>query len=200
MLPRLMAITPGTLTVGQPATTRALIATLQLLSGAGVGLFQFREKNIPCAEARAAFNSCVAATASDSVWLVNAHVAGGHELPAAGMHLPSNVALLDAPLHGRSVHHRDQLSAALAEGVDYVVASPVLSPSTKDVSGHGWSWLESICTAAGSCPVYALGGIGPEHVAACLDAGAHGVAALSGLMHASDPALAARRYLDAGLR
>ncbi|HLT68862.1 MAG TPA: hypothetical protein VKZ72_01775, partial [Acidimicrobiales bacterium] len=45
-------------------------------------------------------------------------------------------------------------------------------------------------------PVLALGGIGPGRVAACLTAGAAGVATMGAVMRAEDPAAVVRRMLD----
>lgn len=98
---------------------------------------------------------------------------------------------------GYSVHHLLELPAPRRRAVDYVTYSPVFPTSSK--SGHpgtGIAALHQFCMQAG-LPVLALGGITPERVAACYQAGVRGVAVLSGILHAQDPDSAAAAYLNA---
>ncbi len=80
---------------------------------------------------------------------------------------------------------------------DYFFFSPIFATSSKpDQTGVGLELLRNFCVAAGKVPVYALGGITPARAKECLDAGAHGVAVLSGILHAESPAAATRKYID----
>lgn len=96
-----------------------------------------------------------------------------------------------------------QVHRACRAGADYVGFGPVFSTGSKDnpsaVKGlHG---LAAACAAA-SVPVIAIAGMTPERVRPALDAGAHGVAVLSAVALASDPAAAAARFraaIDAAL-
>jgi thiamine-phosphate pyrophosphorylase len=91
---------------------------------------------------------------------------------------------------------------AAEDGADVLLISPLFRtfshPGDEPGEVH---LLQRTCDAlSGVSPgpgVYALGGIAPGHVAACLQAGAHGVAVLSGLLEAPDPEEAARAYLGA---
>jgi thiamine-phosphate pyrophosphorylase len=56
--------------------------------------------------------------------------------------------------------------------------------------------LRAICAAV-TIPVFALGGITPERIPACLDAGAHGVAAISALLAAPSITDAVNAFADA---
>jgi thiamine-phosphate pyrophosphorylase len=100
----------------------------------------------------------------------------------------------DAPV-GYSAHERVEAESRLAQSADYFFFSPVFPTSSKpDQPGVGLAALADFCRAS-PIPVYALGGIIPDRVAECRDAGAYGVAVLSGVMHTPTPAAAARAYL-----
>ena len=58
----------------------------------------------------------------------------------------------------------------------------------------GLAALQACCEAVLDTSVVALGGITPDRVCSCLDAGAQSVAVLSGILHADRPAAAAARY------
>ena len=49
----------------------------------------------------------------------------------------------------------------------------------------GLDALRAVCSAV-SLPVFALGGVTPERVPACLEAGAHGIAAIRALLDVPD--------------
>ena len=81
----------------------------------------------------------------------------------------------------------------------YLLFSPVFSPQGKPgYAGAGIDTLRGfVHYVQGRVPVYALGGITPERVRPCLDAGSYGVAVLSGIMRADHPGKAADAYLNA---
>jgi thiamine-phosphate pyrophosphorylase len=123
----------------------------------------------------------------------------------AGLHLgwrgPSPVharaALGPHALVGRSAHVLDEATDAEARASTYLFFSPVFPTTSKPGHpGAGPTALAAVCRAA-MRPVLALGGVTPARVTACLDAGAHGVAVLSGIVAAPDPGAATRAYLDA---
>ena len=100
-------------------------------------------------------------------------------------------------LIGYSAHSAEAGGRAAAAAADYLFFSPVFETVSKPGrAGAGLDALAACCRAA-PCPVFALGGVTPERVPHCLDAGAYGVAVLSGILAARDPAGAARRYLSA---
>ena len=118
----------------------------------------------------------------------------------AGLHGPdvrtARARLGPTVLIGVSTHDFDEIETARTRGADYVLFSPIFPTSSKP--GHpgvGVEQLALACRMAGTLPVYALGGIAPERVKSCLDAGAHGIAVLSGILDAPDPAEAVRQYI-----
>ncbi len=102
----------------------------------------------------------------------------------------------DGVLIGESTHDAHEIAQAEEEGVDYVFFSHVFETSSKPgLGGAGLKVLAEVCRST-HLPVYALGGITPDRVAACLDAGAYGVAALSAIMDVEEPGEGVRRFLD----
>jgi thiamine-phosphate diphosphorylase len=95
---------------------------------------------------------------------------------------------------GRSVHSVDAAQRAEAEGCRYLLVGTMFpTASHPDQPPAGISLLRAVREAV-SIPLIAIGGITPERVAECIQAGAQGVAVLSGITNAPDPADAATRY------
>jgi thiamine-phosphate pyrophosphorylase len=123
---------------------------------------------------------------------------------ADGVHLPSagNIAaarsLLPRGLIGASAHSADEASALLRAGADYVTVSPIFVTSSKPGYGPalGLDGLGCIVAKA-SGPVVALGGITDGNAAACLAAGARGIAVMGEVMRSKDSRVAVERLLRA---
>ena len=76
------------------------------------------------------------------------------------------------------VHSPAAATAAESEGADYVVYGPIwASASHPGVAPVGIDALVEVVRAVG-VPVLAIGGVTPERVAECHDAGAAGYAAI----------------------
>ena len=102
----------------------------------------------------------------------------------------------DGPV-GYSAHGAREARLALEAGADYLFFSPVYPTTSKPGQpARGLDGLRGV-TQDVEKPVYALGGITPERVRGCMDAGAYGVAVLGGILKADDPALAVQAYLAA---
>ncbi|WP_419848942.1 thiamine phosphate synthase [Candidatus Poriferisocius sp.] len=85
-----------------------------------------------------------------------------------------------------------------ADGASYVGVGPVYATATKDglPDPLGPAGVEKVATAV-DIPVIAIAGITAARVQEMLDAGAHGVAVIGAVAHASDPAVATAELLEA---
>ena len=97
-------------------------------------------------------------------------------------------------LIGVSTHSPDEITAA--QGADFVVFGPVyFTPSKADYGQpQGVARLRQAVRHS-PAPVFAIGGIQADRIAAVRSAGAHGVALISALSAAAEPSRAARELL-----
>lgn len=124
---------------------------------------------------------------------------------ADGAHLgQDDVPLADARrivppgfLLGTSVATAAEARLAERTGADYLGAGAVYATASKADAGApvGVERLREV-TAAVRLPVVGIGGIDAENAAEVVAAGAAGVAVIRAVMHADDPAAAARRILN----
>lgn len=116
------------------------------------------------------------------------------ELNFDGVHWPESQIPGSVPpeaaqlVRSASVHHFAALRAA-ERVVHYAVFGPVFAPGSKPGEGVGVEALREVCQNT-RVPVLAIGGITPDRVEACLRAGAAGVAVVSAVLGAWDPARA----------
>jgi thiamine-phosphate diphosphorylase len=91
---------------------------------------------------------------------------------------------------GASVHGAEEAQAAIQEGADFLVAGNVFeTASHPGRPARGLAWLATLAELGS--PVIAIGGMTPDRARAARDAGAWGVAAITALWEAADPAAAA---------
>lgn len=104
----------------------------------------------------------------------------GELTPAQARHLFARAGLA-ACLVTLSCHSVQEVLAAHESGADLLLFGPVLEKCVggkRVQEGLGWERLREACAAAGALPVLALGGIRPADTAACLAAGAAGIAGI----------------------
>jgi thiamine-phosphate pyrophosphorylase len=93
---------------------------------------------------------------------------------------------------GASCH--DPAGAALASDADFLIVGTIFAtPSHPGRPGAGPALLSGVRERV-DAPLLAIGGIGPQRVREVVAAGAHGVAVLSGVWGADDPARAVGLY------
>jgi thiamine-phosphate pyrophosphorylase len=201
---RLFCVTDRKLAGGEAA----LLDRVERIARAGGGrvAFQLREKDL-APDALIALARRMKERAGDCPVLVNDRADIARAIGAAGVHLrATSIAPADArpslppgALTGRSTHGPDEVRRARDEGADYVFFGPVFSTPSKAEHGppQGWVALETACAAAGTMPVFAIGGVTVEQVPRVLACGAWGVAAIRTLVGAPDPGPAVEAYLAA---
>lgn len=164
-----------------------MLACAARAPAAGIEMIQVREKDLParalsdlvqrfmvvCPQTKIIVNSRL-----DVVLAVGGH---GVHLPG-GSPAPRDLRPVCPPgfLIGISCHSVDELKAAEREGADYAMLAPVFAPISKApaLPPLGLGALREACAAV-AIPVYALGGITEANSAACVEAGAAGVAGIS---------------------
>jgi thiamine-phosphate pyrophosphorylase len=93
---------------------------------------------------------------------------------------------------GLSVENIADVQRSLSQPVDYLGVSPVFATPTKTDTALPWG-LDGLRQVRGlsTLPLVAIGGIHPSNAAEVLQAGADGLAVVSAICAADDPAVAA---------
>lgn len=171
----------------------------------GATVLQLRLKGMPTEELVERGRAFRSIARNDNVtFVVNDDVEAALALGADGVHLGQDDAGLERALGsglmtGVSASDIGQAIAAERAGARYVGAGPVWSTPSKSDAGRpiGLDGLAGIAAAV-SIPVVAIGGIDETNAAACIMAGADGVAVIRAardaraLREAIDGAFAAR--------
>jgi thiamine-phosphate pyrophosphorylase len=98
---------------------------------------------------------------------------------------------------GYSAHGEAEALEAVADGADFLLLGTIWpSPSHPGGEAAGTGLVRAVA-ATTAAAVVAIGGVTPARVEEALEAGAHGVAVLSGVWDAPDPVAAAMAYLEA---
>jgi thiamine-phosphate pyrophosphorylase len=159
---------------------------------------QLREKDLSAAEIEqiaCAITAAIRGLKSRTKLLINsradialaASADGVHLTAASGQLTPTQIRSLFAragrvaPIVSISCHTLDEVVHARREQADLILFGPVFGKTiagTEVVFAAGLEALRAACKAAGEVPVLALGGVAPENVQSCLEAGAKGIAAI----------------------
>ena len=187
---------------------RPLVEIAAAAFAGGCRWFSLREKDLPVAERRDLLRAVVAlghrrgavVTVHDDIEAASACGADGVHLPGGGDPAAARRAL-PAGLIGVSAHSPQEAAAQLAAGADYATLSPIFLTASKPGYGPavGLPALAEAARLASGVPakagIVALGGIDDGTAAACLAAGARGIAVMGEIMRAADPEAAVRRLL-----
>ncbi len=189
----------------EAARLESLLGQVRRLAAAGIDVLQVREKDLPAAGLRELVLRLRAQVPASGLprLLVNAGIGGELAVEEAcaialaaggdGVHLPGgwsaeSVARVQGAPGGRgrlvvsvTCHAIAEAGAAAAAGADLILFGPVFGKqvaSREVAAGVGLGSLRGAVEAAAGTPVLALGGVTAATTAACLEAGAAGVAGI----------------------
>jgi 8-oxo-dGTP diphosphatase len=178
------------LITGEPSGDRAdFLERLERALRSGIRLLQLRAKRLDAGDyerlATAVIPCCSAYGARVMLHGTPARV---ERLGAHGLHLTALqlMAANERPLPGTalvsaSCHNAQELAKASALGLDFAVLSPVRRTlSHPQAEPLGWERFFALVDRA-ALPVYALGGMRPEHLRQAKRSGAQGIAGIRGL-------------------
>lgn len=191
-LPRLLVVTDATATGGRPLTD---VVAAAVVGGARAVLLRDKHQEGGRRAALAA-DLRVLLDSVGGLLLVASDARLAAEVGADGVHLAAADAV-PAPRParlGRSCHSTADVARAADEGCTYATLSPIHQTSSKP--GYGPA-LGHAPLGGTALPVWALGGIDPGRAAACVAAGAAGVAVMGAVMRAQDPAAVVRALCQA---
>jgi thiamine-phosphate pyrophosphorylase len=164
----------------------------------GIDLILLREKDLKACNLAALARQIlqtIARLQSGTRLLISSRLDVAIATGAHGVHLTSSVeeltcsqvrALyrlrgLSPPVITVSCHSLQEVQRARQDGTSAILFAPVFGKPIDDevvVPGLGVEQLRIVCAAASPVPVLALGGVDTTNSAACLDAGAAGIAGI----------------------
>ena len=181
---------------------RPLLEVVKAAIAGGCDLVQVREKDLAGGPLLALTREIVEAaksTARRCAVVVNGRLDVALAAKAAGVHLPADGLPIDQVRRaagkrwviGRSVHSLGEARQAQKEGADYLIFGPVFETPGKAAFGppQGPEALRKVVEGV-RVPVWAIGGITPGRAAELRGLKIAGVAAISCIAAAPDPAAA----------
>lgn len=197
MLYELHVISDGRLPPGALAELAAAVQPM-------VDYIHLREKSMSAHELLAVAEQMLDAGVSPAKLVINDRIdvalaAGAGGVQLAWHSLPPEAARSIAPglRLGCSVHSAEEAAQAGQQGADFCLYGHVFPTDCKP--GLAARGLEQLAEAVrrSSVPLIALGGITPGNAGAVLAQGAAGIAVMSGICGAKDPAATALAYREA---
>ena len=164
-----------------------LVKHITALSAAGVKAIQLREKKLQAGDLLLIAKTAISKIGnSDTKLIVNERLDIAILSGTAGIHSASNgidnlYIRKFAPglISGKSVHSAKEAVKAEKDGYSYILFGPVFRTPAKVKYGkpQGLKKLGEVCSSV-KIPVFAVGGINPQRIKKCINAGAYGVAAI----------------------
>lgn len=184
---------------------RDLRETLDGVIAGGARLVQFREKELPLRRCLPLLEDLRGKARQAGIgFVVNDRLDLALAVEADGLHvgqddLPAPVArrlLPPSMFLGVSTHTLEQARRAEGDGADYIAVGSIFPTPTKpEFQLVGLDLLRAVRQAV-VAPLVAIGGITADNAGEAIRAGADGVAVISAVCGARDPAEATRRLLE----
>jgi thiamine-phosphate pyrophosphorylase len=196
VIPRLCFVTDGERATGG----RPLLEVIRGAAAGGAGAVIVREPALEAREIGALCDALRPERARGLRVLVSRRLDLARAFGLDGVHLAVDAVpvaearawLGPGALIGYSAHEADEARAAERAGASYVTLSPIFPTGSKPgAAGRGAAWLASAVRGLG-IPALALGGVTAETTREMVRGGAHGIAVVSAIGQAPDPAQAAR--------
>ncbi|EMA51822.1 thiamine phosphate synthase [Halococcus thailandensis] len=174
----------------------------------GVTAIQLREKNATVRERYELAEELRKQTrAADVTFIVNDRADIAAAVDADGVHLGDDDLPIPAAREvlgperciGRSVSTVEAAEAAERAGADYLGVGAIYATTSKDIpDAEAEIGTETVAdiVAAVNIPIVGIGGVTPENAHDVVAAGADGVAVISAITAADDPAAATRQLAD----
>lgn len=169
-------------------------ATTKALQG-GVNVIQLREKDLSAGPLYALAKELRRVSSGRARLLINDRIDVALACGADGVHLGEESLPLEVArsvcgerlIIGRSVHSLEGAVKAIESGADYLILGTIF-PSHSHPEGPiaGVELLRRVRPLT-DLPLIAIGGITPERVKECIEAGADGVAVISAILSSEDP-------------
>lgn len=186
------------------------LTTLEIALRAGITCYQWREKGVDSLTGAERFAFAKAARRLCKTYqvpfFVDDDVSLALELNADGVHVGQKDEIArevrqkigSAMWLGVSAHSVEEAERALADGADYIGVGPYKPTQSKAdaESPLGDSLIRTLTEMNYPLPMVAIGGVTPADVPAICSAGAAGVAVISALSKAADPAMAVEHFLS----
>src|SRR5262245_18164123 len=188
------------------AGARDLVDLLDAVIAGGARMIQLREKTWPSGRLLPLAERLRARCREAGVtFVMNDRVDLAVAIEADGVHvgqddLPTRLArplLRRGMILGVSTHSVEQARRAQADGADYVAVGAMFPTQTKpDFELVGPALVRAVRPEV-RVPLVGIGGITPGNAGEVIRAGADGVAVISAVCAAADPAAASAQFLDA---
>jgi thiamine-phosphate pyrophosphorylase len=187
------------------AQGRPLEAVVAAAIDGGVNLVQLREKDLTASELWSLAVRVRDVTAGRALLVINDRLDVALAVQADGVHLaghslpPAQARTVAGAgyLVGCSVHDAAEATAAATGGADYLFVGTLYPSRSKPGQEAAGPRLVEDLRAQVDLPLVGIGGIIPRNAREVLYAGARGVAVISAIMAAPDPAAAAARLRQA---
>lgn len=187
------------------------IAVLEAALAGGISCFQLREKGSGALTGSALqkfAKQCRALCRAYGVpFIVNDDAELAIAVDADGVHIGQDDGAAEEVRRrigsgkwlGVSAHSAEEARCAFAAGADYIGTGPVYPTATKKDAEpvKGTALIEDIRSALPSFPIVGIGGVTAENCSAVIAAGADGVAVISAIASADQPAEAVKKFLTA---
>lgn len=178
-----------------------LLSTVEQALQGGVGAVQLRDKELPNNERLQLARQLRTLTRRYGArLLINGSIDIALAVEADGVHLgASSLPVAEARqllgptrLIGYSAHSLEELASVTEQGADFATFSPIFYTPSKAAYGspQGLERLQAACSAT-HLPIFALGGIDQDRIAAVCRAGARGIAVISAILASNAPRAAA---------